>query len=238
MTLLIYCWKALCNYRRLREHIGKDTENLFKRKYNNWFWKHCDKRNFTVIQKSSAALAPKRVYMLERVKRLLINKTITSIQRYVMPYHGCITTAIGLTRFLSIIHIRSLVGFTCSNVNWIDGWVFNAVFNMFLIISRRPIYLHICFLAFSQRYSTQHSFQATRIFSTKTINPLVENLWCLSNWLLSNIGKNVVRVEVRSHNARTDSQRRHQGSVHCNITLEWSAPRSTCVTCRGLVRTF
>ena len=78
------------------------------------------------------------------------------------------------------------------------------------VTSRRPIQLLMCFQAFSHPYSTQHTFQATGCFSTWTVSPLVEDEWRWSQWLLSNVGKNVSWAWVWTHNPWTDSPRRYQ----------------------------
>ena len=43
------------------------------------------------------------------------------------------------------------------------------------VISRRPVQLFMCFLAFYHQYSTQHTFQATGCFSIYTVSPLVQD---------------------------------------------------------------
>ena len=56
----------------------------------------------------------------------------------------------------------------CGVLVWelIDWLGFNAVFNNFSVISRRPVHLLMCFLVYSHQYSTQQSSQATGYFST------------------------------------------------------------------------
>ena len=59
----------------------------------------------------------------------------------------------------------------CANThlyqNGLIDWLgFNAVFNNFSVISRRPVHLLICFLVFANQYSTQQSSQATGCFFT------------------------------------------------------------------------
>ena len=51
-------------------------------------------------------------------------------------------------------------------IDWIDWMGFNAVFNNFSVISRRPVHLLMRFLVFSNQYTTQHTFQASGYFFT------------------------------------------------------------------------
>ena len=60
-------------------------------------------------------------------------------------------------------------------------------------MSRRPVLLPVCLLAFTHQFNTHQSFQAYGCFSTYTVtcSPLVEDERRLSNWLLSIVGKTV-----------------------------------------------
>ena len=45
-------------------------------------------------------------------------------------------------------------------INWLINWLgFNAFFNNFSVISRRPVHIFMHFLVFSHKYSTQQSSQ-------------------------------------------------------------------------------
>ena len=122
-----------------------------------------------------------------------------------------------------LIPCRLFVLWLCPiNMNYMpvnDWYRFNDVFNNCSVISRRPVHLLMCFMAFSHQYSKQHNFLATGCFSTWTVSPLVKNEWLLSQWLLSNIGNNVVRAGVRTHNPWIERPLRYRLSYR--DSAEW-----------------
>ena len=118
------------------------------------------------------------------IKLMLFTTTFQS-------YHGC--------------QLTYLCVFWLSEIDWLG---FNFIFNKFSVISRQPVHLLICFLFFSHQYSTQHTFQANGCFTTLTVSPLVKDKWRLSQWLLSNSGKNVGQAGIQTHNPWIDSPHR------------------------------
>ena len=87
--------------------------------------------------------------------------------------------------------------------------------NNFSVISRLPVHL---LMALSLQHSTQHTFQATGWFSTLTGSALVKYEWHMSQWILSNIRKNVGQAGIQTHNPWIDSWRCYQGLT----TKKWS----------------
>ena len=112
-----------------------------------------------------------------------------------------------------------------SSSSWDNGWSvllrsgeliewmwFNVVFNNCSVISRRPVHLLICFLAFSHQSFIQYTFQATGCFSTYIVSPLAKDERRLPQSFLSNVWKHFGRAGIRTHNPLMDNQRRYRQS--------------------------
>ena len=114
---------------------------------------------------------------------------------------------------------------TRSLIDWLG---FNAVFNNFSVISRRPVHLPMHFLVFSHQYSTQHLPKQLAAFPYR-LSPLVEDEWRMSHWLLSIVGKKVGRAGIRTHNPWIDSPRRYRLSYRGSARLAQEQPSTTLI---------
>ena len=144
-----------------------------------------------------------------RGKFLCFDMTLFSLIKSRVAYSVFIPHYIIITSTANIRDVdnrdRQLHQYTCYlvKIDWLINWLgFNAVFNNFSVILRRPVHLLMHLLVFSHQYTTQQSSQATGCFLT-----LLEDEWRMPHWLLSIIGKKVGRAGIRTHNPWIDSYR-------------------------------
>ena len=91
---------------------------------------------------------------------------------------------------------------TCLEFNWLIEWLgFNAVFNIFQSYHGDQ-FTYSCVSWFSHT-STPHNILSKQLaaFPHRLLaSPLVKDKWRMSQWLWSNVGQNVGRAGIQTHN--------------------------------------
>ena len=106
---------------------------------------------------------------------------------------------------------KNVLCITGARIDWLIDWGLTP-FSIIVQSYHGDQFTYSCVSWFSHT-STPHNIFSKQLaaFPQRLLNsPLVKDEWRMSQWLLSNVGKNVGRAGIRTHNPWIDSPRRYR----------------------------